>query len=114
MAALAPMPSASVMTAIRVNPGFLTSVRNPCRRSCQRLCNFSSQVVFDIASTHPLPQVVLTSFVPQRHQRIDFRRAARGDIAREQRNGCEHHSNSPKRYGIGWADSEEQTANQTR
>src|SRR5438874_6658350 len=40
MAALAPMPSASVMTAIRVNPGFLTSVRNPCRRSCQRLCTF--------------------------------------------------------------------------
>ena len=35
---LAPMPSAKVMTATKVNPGLLISVRKPCRRSCQRLC----------------------------------------------------------------------------
>src|SRR5579864_1099011 len=36
MAELAPMPSASATTAIRVNPGDVSHVRTPWRKSCAR------------------------------------------------------------------------------
>src|SRR5207244_8735064 len=42
IAVLAPIPRASVKTAIRVKPGFFASMRNANRKSCQRFAIPSS------------------------------------------------------------------------
>src|ERR1700742_2484441 len=68
MVALIPMPSASVITAIVVNPGFFTNCRKPYRRSrtmvsmCApgfRLCRCELQGILPIhslvANTQPKP-----------------------------------------------------------
>src|SRR5688572_5113547 len=39
----APIPSASVMIATNVNPGFLNNIREPYRKSCQSVCISSFQ-----------------------------------------------------------------------
>src|SRR6202795_161409 len=38
IAVFAPMPSARVSTATIVKPGEFTSIRSPCRKSCQNIC----------------------------------------------------------------------------
>jgi hypothetical protein len=38
IAVFAPMPRARVSTATVVKPGDFASIRNPCRKSCQRVC----------------------------------------------------------------------------
>jgi hypothetical protein len=38
IAVFAPIPSASVNTAIAVNPGFFANIRSPYRASCQSVC----------------------------------------------------------------------------
>src|SRR5262245_32262417 len=44
MAALAPIPSASVRTATAVKPGCSASIRRPCRTSCRKV---STHVLLD-------------------------------------------------------------------
>src|SRR5687767_4208363 len=41
IAVFAPMPKPSVSTAIKVKPGYLSSIRAPYRRSCRKLVNHS-------------------------------------------------------------------------
>jgi hypothetical protein len=43
IALFAPMPRASVTTATAVNPGVFQSIRNPYRKSCQRVFIFKPQ-----------------------------------------------------------------------
>src|SRR5689334_20391584 len=59
----APMPSASVSTAITVNPGDFSRVRIPYFKSCSSVL------------------ISLLLFVPQRHDWIDAHRPSRRQIA---------------------------------
>src|SRR4029079_17481486 len=45
-AVLAPMPKASVSTAITVKPGFFQSICNPYRTSCQKVFIFPPPLLF--------------------------------------------------------------------
>src|SRR5207302_6555505 len=72
IAVLAPMPSASVSTATAVKPGFLSSWR----------------------------KANLRSFITQCLHRIDIRRTARGDVAREEGNSTQENGNTCKSEGV--------------
>src|ERR1700682_1252848 len=52
--------------------------------------------------------------VPQCHQRIDFRRAARGNVSRDQRYRNQQPGNKNEGQGIGGAYSVEQTHKRAR
>src|SRR5438093_936812 len=73
-AVFAPMPSASVMIAIAVNPGLFRSTRKPKRRSCSR--------------------VSIDSLVAQRHHGIYLGGAPRGDVAGQQGHSSQKHRDS--------------------
>src|SRR5881296_2372847 len=81
MAVFAPMPSASVSTATAVKPGFFSSWR----------------------------KANLRSFITQCLHRIDIRRTARGDVAREEGNGTQESGNARKSEWVKRAKPEEQS-----
>src|SRR5213080_766194 len=81
IAVFAPMPSASVNTATAVKPGFFNNWR----------------------------KANLRSFITQCLHRIDIRRAARGDVAREEGNGTQESGNARKSEGVKRAKPEEQS-----
>src|ERR1043166_430582 len=89
-AVLAPMPSASVKSAIAVKPGFFQNICKPYRKSCQRLFTRFSSVCL---------------FVSQCHQGIDFRRAPRRDVAREQGDGEQYRGRRHEGRRIVWPDA---------
>src|SRR5437588_9827694 len=99
-AVVAPIPSASVMTATAVKPGFFANVRIPYRKSWRRVVITHRSVVRAIADFrlsifdsprdrgHPPfnrqsaienPQLLIA----QRHHRVDFASATRRDVARD-------------------------------
>src|ERR1043166_6180498 len=88
------MPSASVITAMIENSGFLASMRTPKRKSCKSVC---------------IPLL----FVAQRNQRIDFCRASRRDVTRQQSDDDEHGRHCNESWLVGWCNSEEQRGQQT-
>src|SRR5438046_7757251 len=73
MAVQAPMPSASESTAAAVKPGRARNTRAAYLRSCHSL--FIAQP---------------SSFISQRDHRIDLRRAARRDVAGDERDERQH------------------------
>src|SRR2546430_5404690 len=56
----------------------------------------------------------MPSLVSQRHQRIDFRRAPRGDVTGQQSNYDQHKRDRDKRQRIGRAHSIKQAVHQSR
>src|SRR5205807_521885 len=56
----------------------------------------------------------MTSLVPQRHQRIDFRRAPTRHVTSHQRYTRQENCDTYERYRIGWGDAEEHGPHQTR
>src|SRR2546422_2973671 len=81
MPALSPMPSARVSTATVVKPGFFSNWR----------------------------KANLRSFITQCPHRIDIRRTARGDVAREEGNSTQESGNARKSEGVKRAKPEEQS-----
>src|SRR5262245_2498598 len=90
-AVVAPIASASVSTAINVNPGCLSSWRNANRRSF----------------------IITLSLFVQRLNWIDASRTPRGQKTCSQRSDHDHHKRGPKRQRIVWTDFVEQIAHQT-
>src|SRR5437016_7101525 len=83
IAVFAPMPRASVSTATAVKPGFFSNWRT----------------------------ANLRSFITQRHHRIDFRRAASGEIAGAGGHHEHQNSRSANAGGVGRRQSEKQAGN---
>src|SRR5436190_19562921 len=117
MAVFAPMPSAKVSTPIMVKPGRLIRLLIPWRRSFRMLSINSPEQVFGLWSRSDMLQLVdylrqslhrsprqaescRTSFISERHQRIDFRRATSRDVAGEQRDAGQQDSKTGERKGI--------------
>src|SRR5437763_80880 len=90
-AAVAPMPRASVRATGTENPGWRAR-----RRSAWRASNTKSL------------------FISQRHHRIDPRRPARGEIARNQRNEREQCYDAHERRRIGRANTVQERREQPR
>src|SRR5262245_19535068 len=84
--ALTPTPSASVSTATAVKPGFFSSWRKANLRSVMTQCL----------------------------NRIDLRRAARGDPTSQGGDADQQHRNSAKRQRIGCTHTEELAADERR
>src|SRR5205807_1715543 len=61
-----------------------------------------------------LHQSAMPSLISQRHQRIDFRGAARRNKASNQRNRDQQQSNPAEREGIGWGNSIKKLGQQPR
>src|SRR5215471_2973291 len=79
-AVLAPIANASVVRAIAVTTRFFHNIRAPNRTSCHK------EIIADPQSVSGL--LFSDLFITQRHQRIDSRRAMRGDVTSD--NGDEH------------------------
>src|ERR1041385_7116940 len=89
IAVLAPMPSASVTMAIKLNTGLRTIIRQPKRRS---LINEDIKSVFLSASSALL--------VPQCLERLDAAGAPGREPARQQRCGQQQHRNANERTHV--------------
>src|SRR5215216_2757114 len=87
IAVVAPIPSASVETAITRNPGRLRKLRTPYWRS--------------LISVSICVNPWLNLFVPKRDQRLHFRCSPRGDVARDQRHADQQQRHKTKRKRIG-------------
>src|SRR5690348_18251818 len=95
IAEFAPMPSASVSTAIAADPGALASTGNAYYTSW-------------------IKPFMSASLVPQCDHGIDLRRSARRQVARDKRYGNQHAGNSRVRQRIRRTDAKEHVGQRAR
>src|SRR5207248_8630962 len=121
MVVFAPTPSASTASATAAKPGFFKRTRRPKRRSCQSALISSPQLdcgirIADCGLKKARPSWFFNpqsefrnppSLVPQGHHRINFRRAARRQVAGDERDGREQRRDGGERQGVGRADAVE-------
>src|SRR5215212_3087007 len=95
IAVFAPIPSASVMTAIAVTSGCLNSMRMPYLKS------WKSVFITD-SSAHLENPVILSNdlLVTERHEWIDFRCSPRRHVTSQQRRKREHYRIDHKYHRI--------------
>src|SRR5574337_440504 len=96
MAVLAPMPMASVITARKVKPRCLASMRSAKRRSDVRLVTVP--LINHFVPSRGVDEQKL--FEVERNHRIDARSAPRRDVAGQRSHTSEQHSHKGKRRWV--------------